>query len=126
MFSASQISPIKFPWGMVGAGTVDLVILSLIICTIFVILESRFRALGKEEEWHERLDHLEGSINIVAEVLQRIPDILPKYEINQNPLAQILEFWQNLRAEQEYSIGDNQLRDPSGRFSDGPEEEKKL
>ena len=104
----------------------DLVILSLIICTIFVILESRFRALGKEEEWHERLDHLEGSINIVAEVLQRIPDILPKYEINQNPLAQILEFWQNLRAEQEYSLGDNQLRDPSGRFSDGTEEEKKL
>ena len=74
------------------------------------------------EEIHERFDELSGTIGVVAEVLTRLPDLLPTWQINQNPFAPLIEAFANRMGQQWGSNPDTLLRDDAGRFQDGAEE----
>ncbi len=68
---------------------------------------------------------MRNSLNVVAEVLKQLPSLVPQFSINENPLSQILQFFQQ-RAEQqnpsESSLAPTQLRDEQGQYSDGTKE----
>jgi len=39
------------------------------------------------DDVHDRFDELSNSLNVVAEVLTQIPNLVPQFSINQNPFA---------------------------------------
>jgi len=74
------------------------------------------------DEIHERFDELSNALNVVAEVLTRLPDLVPQFSINQNPFAPLIEAFANRMGQQWGSNPDALLRDDAGRYSDGAEE----
>ena len=77
------------------------------------------------EGLNERLDILENSLGIVANVLEKLPELVPSFHLPAaNPLSQILEFLQTLRGDEptEDSYEGAALREPTGVFTDGTEE----
>lgn len=78
------------------------------------------------EDVHERFDELSSSISVVAEVLTRLPEMMPNFSIQQNPFAPLIEaFAQKMRQNMgERSITESGLRDDSGRFTDGTQREE--
>ena len=43
------------------------------------------------EDVHDRFDELSNSLNVVAEVLTRLPELVPSFSIQQNPFAPLIE-----------------------------------
>ena len=78
------------------------------------------------EEIHERFDELSNSLNVVAEVLTRLPDLLPQFHLNQNPLAPLIEAFTSRMQQQWGSNPEGLLRDDVGRFSDGEKESEEI
>ncbi len=76
------------------------------------------------DEIHERFDEMQGALQVVAEVLTRIPDMVPQFAINQSPLAPLIEAFAARMKQQWGSNPDNLLRDGVGRFTDGEESEE--
>lgn len=106
----------------------ELVFISSIIVMIFIQLYGQFLIANKTEQFHDRLDQLEQGVAIVGTVLNEIPNILPKYEINQNPLTQLMDAYQQWRAMmsgENHSLSAPPLRDDNGRFTDGETQEIK-
>ncbi len=75
------------------------------------------------DEIHERFDEMQGALQVVAEVLTRIPDMVPQFSINQNPLAPLIEAFASRMQAQWGSNPDTLLRDDVGRYTDGEEGE---
>jgi len=95
------------------------------ILVLGLMIESRFRTNWAILEVQEQLDLMERGLEVVATVLQKIPEILPTYTINQNPLSQILEFFQGMNAppaDEDGSYATPTLRDATGQFTDGQTE----
>ena len=99
-----------------------LVIVCLQIGLIILIYTRSGNLSSLEEDFHDRLDVMEEGLKVVATVLTELPNLVPQFSIDANPLSQILEFFTSLREKSEPSLIDKQLRDDSGRFSDGEEE----
>lgn len=113
---------------MVGVGMIELVIICSIIVMILIQLYGHFSLSYKSELFHERLDQLEQGVAIVGTVLNEIPNILPKYEINQNPLTQLMDAfqqWRGMMTGENHSLSAPPLRDDNGRFTDGETQEIK-
>jgi len=108
--------------------TVELVVIAIgFILVLGLMIESRMRLNESVLEVQEQLDLMERGLEVVAAVLQKIPEILPTYTINQNPLSQILEFFQGMQTppgEGDDSYATPQLRDDVGKYSDGEKESK--
>ena len=108
---------------MVGVGIEVIVIVILLILSIGLQLEARYSGKKYLIEYDNALEEIQNSMNIVAQVLHKLPEMVPQFQINQNPLTQILEFFQQ-RHQQQASLGADQLRDGNGRFeTDGTKEE---
>jgi len=75
------------------------------------------------DDVHDRFDELSNSLNVVAEVLTRLPDLVPQFSINQNPFAPLIEAFAARMGNQWGSNPDTLLRDDVGRFKDGEEAE---
>jgi len=75
-------------------------------------------------EVHDRFDELSNSLNVVAEVLTRLPELVPQFSINQNPFAPLIEAFAARMGDQWGSNPDTLLRDDAGRFEDGAEREE--
>jgi hypothetical protein len=75
------------------------------------------------DEIHDRFDELSNSLNVVAEVLTRLPELVPQFSINQNPFAPLIEAFAARMGNQWGSNPDTLLRDDAGRFEDGQEAE---
>ena len=96
-----------------------LLIIILLIFSIGLQLESRYSAKDHLDGYDIALDEMKASLNVVAQVMNRLPEMIPSFQINENPLSQILQFFQQ-RAEQQGSLGAEQLRDSeTGEFSNG-------
>ena len=109
---------------MVEVGIWLVVIVILLIFSIGLQLEARYSAKDYLEDYDAALDEMRNSLNVVAQVLHKLPEMVPQFQINENPLSQILQFFQNRAQEQQASLGADQLRDDSGRFeTDGTKEE---
>ena len=101
-----------------------IVVVVLLILSIGLQLEARYSAKDYLEDYDVALDEMRNSLNVVAQVLHKLPEMVPQFQINENPLSQILQFFQNRAQEQQASLGADQLRDDNGRFeTDGTKEE---
>ena len=113
---------------MVGVGLEIVVLAILLILSIGLQLEARFSAKDYLEDYDQALDEMRNSLNVVAQVLHKLPEMVPQFSINENPLSQILQFFQQ-RAEQQNptdpSLDAEQLRDATGQYSDGTKEAEK-
>jgi len=98
----------------------------LLVCVIYIQLLERGKFSDGAEGLHDRLDVLENSLGIVANVLERLPELVPSFHLPAaNPLSQILEFLQSMKVDgpdDEPSNVGAALRGPEGRFTDGTEE----
>jgi len=94
----------------------------LLVCVIYIQLLERAKFSDGAEGLHERLDVLENSLTIVANVLERLPELVPSFHLpQQHPIQALLDFLKTMRGEPEPSSEGAALRDPEGRFSDGDE-----
>jgi len=98
----------------------------LLVVVIYFQLIERAKFSDGADGLHERLDVLENSLGIVANVLERLPELVPSFHLPAaNPLSQILEFLQSMKVdgpEDETTYEGASLRGPEGRFTDGTEE----
>ena len=108
---------------MVGVGIEVVVLAILLIFSIGLQLEARFSAKDYLLGYDDALEEMRQSLEVVAQVLQRLPEMIPQFNlVNENPLSQILQFFQQMKEKTgEASLGDNLLRDDAGRFADGEE-----
>ena len=111
--------------GMDAVGVGLGITILLLIFAIYLIIESQKNANSHLEDYDNALEEMQRSLEVVAQVLTRLPEMVPQFQINENPLAQILQFFQQ-RAEsqnQQTSLGAHSLRDDNGRYSNGEKEE---
>jgi hypothetical protein len=97
----------------------------MVALLIFLLYNGRLNLDMSAEELNERLDMLEEGVKVIAVVLERLPELVPQFSINQNPLAPLIEAFA-ARFSQNYgldSLTDPALRDSTGRFTDGETEE---
>ena len=107
---------------MVAVGLELLVVVVLLLLIAGLLIESRISARDHLEGYDIALDEMKQSLNVVAQVLHKLPEMVPQFQINENPLSQILEFFKQ-RAQQQDSLSAEQLRDDNGRFSHGENDE---
>ena len=101
-----------------------LIIIILLILSIGLQLESRYSAKFHLEDYDDQLEEMKNSLNVIAQVLHKIPELVPQFKIETNPLSQILEFFQSRAQQQEHSLGAEQLRDSAtGQYEDGKTQE---
>jgi len=100
-----------------------LITLVVILCCmmLWLLITSRADLKFTGEEVQDRMEAIEEGMRIVGGVLEQLPSLVPKFELQNNPLSQILEFITGLRGEAPDSYEGASLRDPSGMFADGDE-----
>ena len=109
----------------------NLVIICLILASfMFNYLKSQ-SLMHYRVELFERIEVLDEGMKIIGMFLEKIPDMQPNFQINQNPLSQIMEFIINARNENAAIneepnpiLADTPIRDVQGRFTDGTEEQQ--
>ena len=108
---------------MVGAGIEIVIVIILLVFSIGLQLEARYSAKDHLEGYDIALDEMRTSLNVVAQVLHKLPEMVPQFTVNENPLAQILQFFQQRSEQQQGSLDAEQLRDDTGKYSDGNDKE---
>jgi len=111
---------------MVGVGLEVVVIVALLILSIGLQLEARFSGMKYLNDYDDALDEMKNSLNVVAQVLHKLPELVPQFKIETNPLSQILEFFQQRAQGEQGSLGAEQLRDDTGQYSDGTTQEQEI
>lgn len=92
----------------------------LLLVVLYIQLMERTKFSDGAGGLHERLDILEDSLTIVANVMSNLDQLVPSFHLpQQHPLQALLEFFQMMRNEGEPSNEGAALRDPEGRFTDG-------
>jgi hypothetical protein len=72
----------------------------------------------------DQLDEIKESIEIVAAILNKLPELMPQFNMNTNPLQPIFEaFARKLSGEQPLMTYEAP-RDADGRFNDGSTQTK--
>ena len=107
---------------MDGVLITNIVVLFLCVSTLFYLIWQYSRIDESTSELFDALSVMEESLKVVAVVLERLPEMVPQFQIQQNPLAQILEFFQ-ARQQAENSLTEQRLRGDDGRFTDATEKE---
>ena len=105
----------------VGIGIGIIIILEILL--IYLLIDQKKTAQIHLDDYDQELEEMKNSLDIVAQVLQRLPEMVPQFQINENPLTQILQFFQNRAQMNEASYSAEQLRDDNGRFQHGETEE---
>ena len=99
----------------------------MVALLIFLLYNGRLNLDMSAEELNERLDFLEEGVKVIGIVLERIPELVPQFTLqNSNPFQSLLDAFAARIKENmsQPSITDPALRDPSGRFTDGEKEEE--
>lgn len=70
------------------------------------------------ENSDDRLDEIRESVEIVAQILAKLPEMMPQFNMNTNPLQPIFEaFAAKLRGEMPLMTYDTTGRQPDGQFN---------
>ena len=113
---------------MVAVGMDIALVIFLLILILGLLLEARFSTRDHLEGYDDALDEMRNSLNVVAQVMNRLPEMIPSFSINENPLSQILQFFQQrseqAQQQQQGSLDTEQLRDDNGKFSDGSKKQE--
>ena len=100
-----------------------IVVVVMLILSIGLQLEARYSGQKYLTDYDDALEEIQNSMNIVAQVLHKLPEMVPQFQINENPLSQILQFFQ--QRQQQDSLGAELVRDDNGRFeTDGTKKTK--
>ena len=103
-----------------------IVVVVMLILSIGLQLEARYSSTKYLDEYDGQLEEMKNSLNVVAQVLHRLPEMMPQMNlINQNPLTQILEFFQS-RNQAQALQGADTPRDDNGKFSNGTKKEQEI
>jgi hypothetical protein len=103
----------------------NLLVVILCVFTLFWLFFERNKLNETADELFDAMEIMEKSISTVAIVLQKLPEMVPQFQINQNPLSQLLEFFQGMN-KQDGSLTEPLLRDDVGRFSNAEEREEEI
>jgi NADH:ubiquinone oxidoreductase subunit D len=80
--------------------------------------------LDSLEGSEDRLDEIRESIEIVAQILNKLPELMPQFNMNTNPLQPIFEaFARKLSGEQPLMTYEAPAQGADGRFNGTKEEE---
>lgn len=109
---------------MVTVGFEIVVLIIFLILILGLQIETRLYGKNALQDYDDAIVDMQNSLNIVAQVLNKLPEMVPQFQINENPLSQILDFFKQ-RAEQQASLAPDQLRDAQGQYSDATQEEEK-
>jgi hypothetical protein len=99
----------------------------LIIAAIwFTIITSRLQTSLKQiDDGEMRLEEIHESIEVVAQVLSRLHELVPSFHLPQtNPLISVAERIYEMYTGNKVSSTDSEPRDDTGRFIDGERTEK--
>ena len=101
---------------------------SLFLCAFsiwFTILSKKLES-GLEEIGitDEKITDIEEAVLQVVQILNTLPQMMPQFHMNNNPLTPIIEMIRDRYQSGQPSIAESALRDDSGRFSDGTGQEK--
>ena len=110
---------------MVGVGIEVIVIVILLIFSILLSLEGRYSARNYLDDYDAALEEMKYSLDVVAQVLHKLPEMVPQFSlVNENPLSQILQFFQQMHENKtDSSLDAARLRDGEGRYTeDGTKE----
>ena len=81
-------------------------------------------SLGTIDDGQNQLDDIKESVEVVAQLLARLPELVPQFHMNSNPLQPLIEkIVESWGGGQRLNTVDS-LRDDNGRFTDGTKEEK--
>jgi hypothetical protein len=114
---------------MVQVGIEIVIVIVLLIFSIGMQIQARLSARDHLEGYDIALDEMKNSLNVVAQVLHKLPDLVPQFSlVNENPLSQILQFFQQrAQAENDTSLTPPALRDEQGKYSeDGTTQEQEI
>lgn len=75
--------------------------------------------LAMVDQWGDDIEEMVHAVGLVLQVLNKLPEMVPQFSIQQSPLIQLMEMVQNIRSGGEPSYGDASPRDSQGRFIDG-------
>lgn len=90
----------------------------------FMYLTNRLRgALLSLEDSDDAIDEIRESVEVVAQILQRLPDMMPNFGINQSPLQPLMEAFASRFMGAEPIKAVEAGRGPDGQFN-GTEEEQ--
>ena len=111
----------RFGWGMDEVGLGIVVVIILLILVIGLLIDSRIKTRDAMMVYDLALGEMDKSLQVVAAVLQKLPEMVPQFSINENPLSQILQFFQERSSQnaQQQLNSDAATRDDNGRFSHG-------
>lgn len=100
---------------MVEVLLTDVIIAIALIFIVVLLLDARFNISSGGDDVHERIDELFNALNQIAAVMQHLPDMMPSFELHQNPLVNALVDWlKEGRAEPMPSIMHHELEQPDG------------
>jgi len=124
--NTNQNKPFRVGLSLGWVGMELVVIIILLILSIGLQLEARYSAKFHLEDYDDQLEEMKNSLNVVAQVLHKLPELVPQFKIETNPLSQILEFFQQRAQGEQGSLGAEQLRDDQGQYSDGTTQEQEI
>ena len=107
---------------MVLVGFESLVLLICLFSLGFWIYYDNKSLKESANDIYDELEHMDKSLSIVAVVLEKLPEMVPQFQINESPLTKLLEFFQTMN-KQDGSLTEPALRDDNGQYSDGTKKE---
>lgn len=101
---------------------------SLFLCTFsiwFTLLSKKLEnALDDIGITDDKIDDIEQAVVQVVQILNQLPNLVPQFHMNNNPLSPLIEMIRDRYQSQQPSIAESAVRDDNGRFTHGTQEEK--
>jgi predicted RNase H-like HicB family nuclease len=113
-------------WLRVAVEMVDM-LLALVLIEIGLISGLIYLIISKNieiEDVHDRFDEMQEALTVVAAVLERLPELVPQFSIQQNPFQSLIDAFASKLGARMDSNPELSLRDEEGRFTDGETEEE--
>ena len=74
----------------------DLIVIICLFLLGFWLYYDNRSLKNSADEVYEALEHMDKSLGVVAVVLEKLPEMVPQFQINESPLTKLLEFFQGL------------------------------
>ena len=108
----------------------EIALWSLFLCTFsiwFTILSKKLEnALDDIGITDDKIDDIEQAVVQVVGILQQLPQLMPQFHMNNNPLTPIIEMIRARWEQDQPSLTESATRRPDGRFTNGEAEKETI
>ena len=108
----------------------EIALWSLFLCTFsiwFTLLSKKLEnALDDIGITDDKIDDIEQAVVQVVGILQQLPQLMPQFHMNNNPLTPIIEMIRSRWENEQPSLTASAPRDVDGRFKHGEAEEETI